>query len=83
MYCIVYMVSSLRFVSFRNKVEAELANTCGTILMLLDKFLIPSAQTGESKVFYFKMKGDYHRYISEFTADSNKAAAAEAAHVVG
>jgi len=67
--------------AYRNKIEAELAATCGTILTLLDKFLIPSAQTGESKVFYYKMKGDYHRYISEFTSDSNKQAAAEAAHV--
>ena len=28
---------------------------------MLDKHLIASSGTGESKVFYYKMKGDYHR----------------------
>ena len=32
---------------------------------LLDKHLIPKASSGESKVFYLKMKGDYFRYLAE------------------
>lgn len=51
---------------YRQKIEAELAKICEDILDVLDKHLIPSAQTGESKVFYHKMKGDYHRYLAEF-----------------
>merc|ERR1712100_988932 len=35
---------------------------------------------GESKVFYFKMKGDYYRYIAEFTEGEDKSGAANAAH---
>jgi hypothetical protein len=35
-------------------------------MTVLDKHLIPNASTGESKVFYFKMKGDYYRYLAEF-----------------
>ncbi|MBZ3875180.1 14-3-3 protein epsilon [Sciurus carolinensis] len=42
-------------------VETELKLICGDILDVLDKHLIPAANTGESKVFYYKMKGDYHR----------------------
>merc|ERR1712151_745602 len=59
------------------KVEAELDKICGTILTLLGDKLIPKASSGESKVFYQKMKADYHRYIAEFTSDDRKAAAAE------
>lgn len=32
---------------------------------LLDAHLIPKASSGESKVFYLKMKGDYFRYLAE------------------
>jgi len=51
---------------YRTKIEAELAKICEDILEVLDKHLIPSAKSGESKVFYHKMKGDYHRYLAEF-----------------
>ena len=40
---------------YRQKIETELANICEDILDVLDKHLIPSAQSGESKVFYHKM----------------------------
>jgi 14-3-3 protein epsilon len=40
---------------YRQKIEAELAKICEDILEVLDQHLIPSAQSGESKVFYHKM----------------------------
>lgn len=40
---------------YRNKIEQELAKICDDILGVLDHSLIPSASTGESKVFYYKM----------------------------
>merc|ERR1711912_123571 len=46
------------------KVEAELQKICDTILGLLDSNLIGKASSGESKVFYCKMKADYYRYIA-------------------
>merc|ERR1712084_191685 len=42
-----------------SKVEAELQKICDTILTLLDNNLISQASSGESKVFYQKMKADY------------------------
>merc|ERR1712032_93688 len=62
-----------------SKVEAELRKICDTILGLLDSNLISKASTGESKVFYHKMKADYYRYLAEFSADNAKSAAAESA----
>merc|ERR1711972_428991 len=61
------------------KVEKELQDICDTILGLLSNNLIAKASTGESKVFYQKMKADYYRYIAEFSADDAKAKAAESA----
>merc|ERR1712039_770880 len=61
------------------KVEKELQKICDTILDLLTKNLIPPCTSGESKVFYQKMKADYFRYIAEFTEGDAKKQAAESA----
>jgi 14-3-3 protein epsilon len=61
---------------YRENIEAEMVQICNDILDLLDKTLIPNASNGESKVFYHKMKGDYYRYLAEFsTGDKRKGAA--------
>ncbi|CAO1634853.1 unnamed protein product [Sympodiomycopsis kandeliae] len=57
---------------YREKIEAELAQICEDILEVLDKHLIPSAASGESRVFYHKMKGDYHRYLAEFATGAKR-----------
>ena len=41
--------------TYREKIETELAKICEDILDVLEKHLIPSAASGESKVFYHKM----------------------------
>jgi len=66
--------------SYRTKVEGELNKICDEILKLLKECLIPSSTSGESKVFYYKMKGDYFRYIAEFTEGEGKTGAANSAH---
>merc|ERR1712159_627746 len=62
---------------YRSKVETELDNICHDILVTLDRHLIPSDTTGESKVFYFKMKGDYFRYLAEFATGATRKESAE------
>ncbi|KAL1817629.1 hypothetical protein DCAR_0522093 [Daucus carota subsp. sativus] len=62
---------------YRSKVESELSDVCGGILKLLETNLVPSASTSESKVFYLKMKGDYHRYMAEFKVGDERKEAAE------
>jgi 14-3-3 protein epsilon len=63
------------------KVEAELQKICDTILDLLEKNLISKSTSGESKVFYQKMKADYYRYIAEFSDNDAKTKAAENARL--
>ncbi|BAM81856.1 14-3-3 protein [Cyanidioschyzon merolae strain 10D] len=62
---------------YRMKIEAELAEICKEILEILKNNLIPSAKTGESKVFYLKMEGDYHRYLAEFSSEQDRKISAE------
>ncbi|KAI8527530.1 hypothetical protein RHMOL_Rhmol12G0082700 [Rhododendron molle] len=59
------------------KVEEELSKICNDILTIIDKHLIPSSKSVEATVFYYKMKGDYYRYIAEFKFDQEKKEAAE------
>lgn len=71
---------------YREKVEVELKKVCNDVLNLLNKFLIPEVtdklskaeaesdvfKLVESKVFYLKMKGDYHRYLAEVAQDEER-----------
>ncbi|KAH7132036.1 14-3-3 family protein [Dendryphion nanum] len=65
---------------YRQKIETELEKVCQDVLNVLDESLIPKAESGESKVFYHKMKGDYHRYLAEFASGEKRKVAATAAH---
>jgi len=62
---------------YRAKVEQELSTICDSILKVLDTHLVPTSATGESRVFYLKMKGDYHRYLAEFKTGAERKEAAE------
>ncbi|CAE6103868.1 unnamed protein product [Arabidopsis arenosa] len=62
---------------YRGKIETELSKICDGILNLLEAHLIPAASLAESKVFYLKMKGDYHRYLAEFKTGAERKEAAE------
>ncbi|WZZ67124.1 hypothetical protein YC2023_078494 [Brassica napus] len=62
---------------YRSKIETELSGICDGILKLLDSRLVPAAASGDSKVFYLKMKGDYHRYLAEFKTGQERKDAAE------
>ena len=57
--------------SYRSKIEGELVDICNDILTIIDNNLIPNSTSEEGKVFYYKMKGDYHRYLAEFQTEDN------------
>lgn len=64
--------------AYRETIEKELKEICGEVLDILDKNLLASLKDNtdrpdiESKVFYLKMKGDYHRYLAEVTAGEGR-----------
>lgn len=66
-----------RIKEYRQKVELELSNICGDIMKVIDEHLIPSCSAGESTVFFYKMKGDYYRYLAEFKSGQERKEAAD------
>ena len=62
--------------TYKSQIEKELTEICQEILDLLVESLIPNAQAGEGKVFLYKMKADYHRYIAEYASGDKKNQAA-------
>ena len=54
---------------YRKKIETELADICQEALDLIKNDLLPKVKTiPDAKVFYLKMRGDYYRYLCEFTS---------------
>ena len=65
--------------SYKKKIETELEEICSDILDIIKEELIPNSDSDEGKVFYYKMKGDYHRYLAEFqSGDVRKESAGKA-----
>ena len=64
---------------YKEKIEAELVGICDEILSIILDSLVPNSTSEEAKVFYYKMKGDYHRYLSEFqVGETRKSSASDA-----
>ena len=59
------------------KVEGELQKIRDGILALMDKKLVPSAGTDETKMSYYRMKSDCYRYLAEFATGETKGKADE------
>jgi len=74
--------AAARAMQYRVKVEKELDQICEKILSLLENNLIVKDSASgkeEAQVFYYKMKGDYHRYIAEYKSDDAKKTASDKA----
>ncbi|GMH72066.1 hypothetical protein TL16_g05819 [Triparma laevis f. inornata] len=64
---------------YKQKIEGELVDICNDILAIIENHLIPNSSSEEGKVFYYKMKGDYHRYLAEFQTGQDRKASAGSA----
>jgi 14-3-3 protein epsilon len=58
--------------TYKSKIEKELEDICADILAIITDALIPGSSSDEGKVFYYKMKGDYYRYLAEFQSDPQR-----------
>ena len=65
--------------NYKAAIEKEMTDICDDILTLLTDHLIPKANVGEGRVFFFKMKADYYRYIAEYSSGDKKNQSAQKA----
>ncbi|XP_050439159.1 14-3-3 protein zeta-like [Adelges cooleyi] len=50
---------------YRSLVEQELRVLCDEVLSVIETALMPKASDPAARVFYWKLRGDYHRYVAE------------------
>jgi 14-3-3 protein epsilon len=53
--------------NYRKQIENEIVEVCQDLLHLLDRNLLPTAVTEESKVLIYRLQGDYYRYLAEIS----------------
>ena len=56
-----------------------MTDICSDLLDLLSDVLIPACKNEEAKVFFYKMKADYFRYIAEYSSGDTKNSSAQKA----
>ena len=56
---------------YKKKIEQQLYDQCMRIVGIVQNKSIQLAQDDESKAFFYKMIGDYYRYVAE-SADASK-----------
>jgi len=53
---------------YRTRVESEMSALCADAFAILDK-VISSADADEFRIYFYKMKGDYNRYLAEVSPE--------------
>ncbi|KAJ3673744.1 hypothetical protein LUZ60_005736 [Juncus effusus] len=71
--------NSKRIKEYKLQIEEEISKISNEILSVIAIHLLPNSNSGESIVFFYKMKGDYYRYLSEFKEGNEKKDAADQA----
>ncbi|KAL8510841.1 hypothetical protein ACS0TY_017596 [Phlomoides rotata] len=68
-----------RIIEYGMKAVKEMSDICGEVVSIINVHLIPpSINRGDhnSAAFYFKMKGDYYRYLAEYKTGNDRTVAA-------
>jgi 14-3-3 protein epsilon len=65
---------------YQAKIELEIVSICNEVINLIENYLLPYHTDLESEVFYYKMKGDYLRYLVEIQPSDHSASKSRQAY---
>ena len=57
--------------AYKKKIETELYNQCMNIVETVESTCLNVAAVDETKAFFYKMVGDYYRYVAECADEAN------------
>jgi len=60
-----YSKFNAALLKYKKKIEGELYDQCIAIVQIVEANCMERAQTDETKAFFYKMIGDYYRYVAE------------------
>lgn len=60
-----YQKFSEGLAAYKKRIEGELYDQCIDIVNIVKDLCMKVAQTDETKSFFYKMSGDYYRYVAE------------------
>ena len=66
-------------IEYKKKIFEELKKNCSRVIKIIDEYLLKKAKDDEAIVFYYKMKGDYDRFIAESSEGNIKIQAEDSA----
>ena len=66
-------------IEYEKKIFEELKKNCSRVIKIIDEYLLKKAKDDEAIVFYYKMKGDYDRFIAESSEGNIKIQAEDSA----
>jgi 14-3-3 protein epsilon len=61
--------------SRKERLCAKLLHLCKDGIQLIDQHLVPNAPDSQSLVFFHKLKGDFYRYVAEYSDETESVAA--------
>ena len=56
---------------YRKQIEKELESLCKELINLIDSKLLPMSKIPNNEIYFKKMRGDYYRYLAEFSVEED------------
>ena len=64
-------MNSEKAANYKLEIENEIKVICDEMLDLINQILLPKVKSDEGFIFFYKLVGDYNRYVAEISMEEN------------